>query len=145
MKFEESVFIKYPVDLVFRFLSNFRSHKQFNNHYKDSKQLSDGKMQVGSKLFHKEFFLGRKIESEGEVTEFVPGKLIRIKTLTGPIPSEMRYQLEPQEEGTVVTLEYDVEPGSFFRMGETFLRPRIGEKVTSSMQNLKKILEAKAS
>ena len=145
MNFEESVFIKSPIKLVFKFLSNFRSHKQFHNLYKDTKQVSDGKMRVGTKVFSKIFFLGRKIETDSEITEFVPEQVIRIKSLSGPVPSDIVYKLEPKENGTEVTMQYQVDPGSFFRMGETFLRPRLGEEMTNSMQNLKKIIEAKAA
>jgi len=144
MKFEESVFIKSPVKQVFKFLSNYRSHKQFNGLYKETKHISEGKMQKGSELFSKIFFLGRKIETNSEVTEFEPEKALRFISKNGPVPSDTRYELSPEGEGTRVNLQFDIEPGSYFRLGETFLKPRLGKEMEDSLQSLKKILEAKA-
>ena len=144
MKFEESVFIKSPIKSVFKFLSNYRSHKQFNAIYKETKHLSEGKMQKGSELFSKIFFLGRKIETNSEVTEFEPEKALRFESKNGPVPSDTRYELLSEGEGTRVKLSFDIEPGSYFRLGETFLKPRLGKELEDSMKSLKKILEAKA-
>ncbi|MEL6671569.1 MAG: SRPBCC family protein [Bacteroidota bacterium] len=141
MKFEESVFIQSPTAKVFKFLSNFRSHKKIVASVQETKLTSDGKMGLGAKLFHKSFFLGRKIETDSEVTAYVPEKEIKIESLNGPIPIQTRYLLEPKEEGTVVTMEYQVEPGSFFRMTESFLKPRYQEVVTDTLKTLKKLLE----
>ena len=144
MKFEESVFIKSPIKQVFKFLSNYRSHKQFNGIYKETKHVSEGKMAVGSELFTKIFFLGRKIETSSEVVEFEPEKTLRFQSKSGPVPSNTKYEFQPKGEGTVVKLQFDIEPGSYFRLGETFLKPRLSKEVEDSMQSLKKILEAKA-
>lgn len=101
-------------------------------------------MRKGSELFSKIFFLGRKIETNSEVTEFEPEKALRFESKNGPVPSDTRYELMPEGEGTRVKLSFDIEPGSYFRLGETFLKPRLGKELEDSMKSLKKILEAKA-
>jgi uncharacterized membrane protein len=145
MKITESVVIASPVQKVFKYLSNFRSHKKFAHTFKESKQVTKGKMEVGSKLFSKAIFLGKKIETNSVVTSFTPNEEIAYKSETGPIPSAVQYLFEKDGNSTRVTLHYDIEPGSFFRLGEQFLRPRIGAEVESSLQNLKKILEAEVA
>ncbi|MEO1215588.1 MAG: hypothetical protein AAFY45_18790, partial [Bacteroidota bacterium] len=73
-----------------------------------------------------------------------PEKTLRFQSKSGPVPSDTKYEFQPEGEGTVVKLQFDIEPGSYFRLGETFLKPRLSKEVEDSMQSLKKILEAKA-
>ena len=132
MDIKDKVLIKKPVKKVFKYLSNFNSHKKFTALYKDSKVLSKKKkMEEGTELFTKTILLGRKIESTNQVVTFVPEKEIKNKSVSGPVPSEVHILLHPK-------------PGSFFNMEEIFLKPRFVDLVANSMQTLKKILEAAA-
>lgn len=146
MDIKDKVLIKKPVKKVFKYLSNFNSHKKFTKLYKDSKVLSKNKkMEEGTELFTKTILLGRKIESTNQVVTFVPEKEIKYKTVTGPVPSAVHILLHPQdEESTEVEFLYQFEPGSFFNMEEVFLKPRFVDLVANSMAQLKKILEAAA-
>jgi uncharacterized membrane protein len=145
MKFEEKILINRTPKKVFKYLSNFNSHKKFSEHFKDSKNLSGKKMEEGSELFTKIIFLGRKIESTNQVVAFVPEKEIKYKSVSGPVPAEAHFLLEDKGDSTVVTFHYDIEPGSFFNMEEMFLKPRFESIVSNSMRNLKKILENMAA
>lgn len=146
MDIKDKVLIKKPVKKVFKYLSNFNSHKKFTELYKDSKVLSKTKkMTEGTELFTKIIFLGRKIESTNQVVAFVPEKEIKYKTVDGPVPTEVHILLHPKdEESTEVEFSYQFEPGSFFNMEEIFLKPRLTDLVANSMKNLKRILEAAA-
>ncbi len=141
MKFEESIIIDHPVAEVFKFVSNFRSHKKFSRTFKDSKQVTKGTVGIGTELYSKEVFLGRSIETSSEVTAFDPNKQFAFRSKSGPFPAEVEYRFEEVGGQTKVRLIYDVDPGSFFRLGEHYLRPRIEEEVSFSMQQLKKVLE----
>ena len=145
MNFNESITVQLPAKKVFKFLSNFRSHKQFGTTYKETKQISEGKMSEGSELFSKSIFLGRKIETNSKVIKFVPEKEIKYKSVSGPVSSEVQFLLDKEGDKTRVTMNYYIEPGGFFRLGETFLRPRIGQEIEATMRNLKSILDSKAS
>lgn len=145
MNFKETVVINKPIKKVFKYLSNFNSHKKFSEHFKDTKNLSKGKMQEGSELFTKVIFLGRKIESTNEVVTYVPQKEIKYKSVSGPVPAEVQFLLEEKGDATEVIFNYDIEPGSFFNMEEVFLKPRFESIVSNSLRNLKRILEAMAA
>lgn len=141
MKIEETVVIQSPVSKVFHFLSNFRSHKKFFTTYKDARQISKGKIGEGTELFSKVIFLGRKIETSSKVTQFVPEKQIAYESVSGPVPQQMEYRLDGNEEATTVTLHFEIQPGSFFNLDEIFLRPRFTNVVNQSLSNLKNLLE----
>lgn len=143
MKIEESIIIDHPVAEVFKVVSNFRSHKKFSRIHKDSKQVTKGSVGIGTELYSKVVFLGRRIETSSEVTAFEPNRQFAFKSTSGPVPAEVEYSFEELDGQTEVRLVYDVQPGSFFRLGEHYLRPRIEEEVSASMQQLKKMLEAK--
>ena len=146
MKFEESIIIDHPVGKVFKYVSNYRSHKKFTRTLKDSKQLTKGAVRVGTELYAKVVFLGRSLETNSEVVAYEPNRQFAFKSKNGPIPTAFDYHFEEMgEDRTEVKLVHNIEPGSFYRLGETFLRPRIGEELAVSMKQLKKVLEAKSA
>ena len=142
MKIEETILISSPASKVFHFLSNFRSHKKFFEIFTDSKQVTKGKLGEGTELFSKQVFLGRKIETSSKVTNFVPDKRFTYESVSGPIPTSMDFVLESQgDKATRLTVQYELEPGSFFNLDEIFLRPRVASVVSRSLNNLKSLLE----
>ncbi|MEO0471028.1 MAG: SRPBCC family protein [Bacteroidota bacterium] len=145
MDVKEKIVINFPLPKVFKYLSNFNSHKKFTELYKDSKQITKGNMQKGTELFTKVIFLGKKIESNNEVVSFVPDKEITFESKDGPVPVKVKYELVQKGEKTEVTTSFSIQPGGFFNLEEMFLRPRFASAISNSLQNLKKILEAKAA
>lgn len=145
MKFEESIIINHAVAKVFKFVSNYRSHKKFSRTYKDTKQVTKGVVGVGTELYSKIVFLGRSVETNSEVVAFEPLRQFAFKSKSGPVPSAFEYRFEDKGDKTEVHLVHDIEPGSFFRLNETFLKPRIGEEIAASMKLMKKILEAQSA
>jgi hypothetical protein len=89
-------------------------------------------------------FLGRRIETSHEVTEYEPNKKLSTKTTSGPLPMEVSYTLEPVAEGTMVILEGNVDAGGFFKMAEPIVARMLKRQTKSDAANLKDLLEAQA-
>jgi hypothetical protein len=63
-------------------------------------------------------FLGRRMESELEVTEYEPDRRFALKVLSGPVPFSVEHTLEPRDGGTRLTFLGKGEPGGFFKLAE---------------------------
>jgi uncharacterized membrane protein len=144
IKVENSVVISRPVDEVFEFVSNIENLPQWAGPVLEAKQTSDGPIRVGTKQTQVAQFLGRRIETSHEVTEYEPNKKLSTKTTSGPLPMEMHCILEPAEEGTRVSLEGNVEAGGFFKLAEPIVGRMLKRQTTSDAANLKDLLEAQA-
>ncbi|WP_280180610.1 SRPBCC family protein [Nocardia farcinica] len=66
--------------------------------------VSEPPLRTGSQLEFAAQFLGRRLVYTYEVTEYVPGSLLVMRTTRGPFPMETSYTWEPTAAGTRMTL-----------------------------------------
>uniref|UniRef100_UPI0024588669 SRPBCC family protein n=1 Tax=Nocardia farcinica TaxID=37329 RepID=UPI0024588669 len=66
--------------------------------------VSEPPLRTGSQLEFAAQFLGRRLVYTYEVTEYVPGSLLVMRTARGPFPMETSYTWEPTAAGTRMTL-----------------------------------------
>jgi hypothetical protein len=95
---------------------------------------------IGSRAVMSGRLLGQPLESETEVVEFDPPRLLRTRAIRGP-RLVTRFRLEPQDDTTRVVVEVEGEvPGGVLgeRLAEGFLR----RELTASLQRLQALGEA---
>ncbi|NIO67847.1 MAG: hypothetical protein GTN71_01985, partial [Anaerolineae bacterium] len=139
-----SVVIDRPIDEVFEFVSNPDNDSQWQSGVLESSQTSEGPMGVGATSREVRQFLGRRIESTVEITEYEPNKKIGFKSTSGPIPFKATYIFEPVEGGTELSAVGEAEPGGFFKMAEPIAMRMFEREMKGNFANLKDILEAQA-
>jgi uncharacterized membrane protein len=143
-KLEHSVIINRPVEEVFEFMTNPENEKKYRTDLLEMEVTSEGPMGVGSTTREVAQFLGRKIETTGEVTEHVKNKVVATKSTSGPIPFTFRTRFEPVEEGTKVTMEFEGEIGGFFKMAESLVVKMGMKQIEKDFSKVKDLLEAEA-
>ena len=143
-KLEHSVVINRPVEEVFEFMTNIENEKLYRTDLLESEQTSEGPFGVGTTTCEVSQFLGRKVETTGEVTEFVKNMVVATKSTSGSIPYKFRTSFEPVERGTKVTVEFEIEIGGFFKMAESFVIKMGMRQTEKDINTLKKMLEAEA-
>jgi hypothetical protein len=89
-------------------------------------------------------FLGRRIESSQEVTEYELNRKLSTKTTSGPLPIEVHYTFEPVAGGTMMHLEGNVDAGGFFKLGEPIVGRMLKRQTDADAETLKELLEAQA-
>src|SRR5579863_4416176 len=83
MEFEIKVQINKPVQQVFDYVSSFDNHADLIGANIDSKQTSEGPVEVGTTMRNIAKFMGIKMEEHFVVTEYVPNKLIAKESIPG--------------------------------------------------------------
>lgn len=97
---------------------------------------------VGSRAVVTGRLMGRQLESETEVVEYVPPRVFGTRAIRGP-KIHTRFELEPVTDGTRVFVDVvgDVPGGALgARLAEGFLR----RELTASLQRLRALGEAAA-
>src|SRR5918992_167867 len=95
-----STTIKRPVEDVFAVLSNPETSPKWSSSSLESKKISEGPIGVGTTWRSVSKFLGRRIETEMEITEFEPNRKFTLRSMSGPFPLQAAVPFERIEAGT---------------------------------------------
>jgi uncharacterized protein YndB with AHSA1/START domain len=137
-----TIFINRPPQDVFNVLIDPDKLSLFQNMTETAEWTSNGSPGVGSTMKVVARFLGRKIESEIEVTAWEPPHRLDFKFVNGPYPAEVSNTLEPQGEGTLLTARSQGEMGSFFKLAEGLVARQLEKQVDANNESLKLLLES---
>ena len=141
---EISVIINRPVADVFAILSNPENNPKWSSGSIEAKMTSAGPIGVGSTSRSVAKFLGRRIESELEITEFEANRKFAAQSKSGPFPFQASTTFEPADGGTRVSTTVEAEPGGFFKLAEPLLVKMAKRQFQGDLDNLKDLMEAKA-
>jgi hypothetical protein len=107
----------------------------------DIRQETEGARGVGTRFRDERKFLGRKIDSTVEFTEYEPPRTLGLKVSSGPIPFRVRQTLERAGEGTRVIVHAEGEPGGFFKLAEPIVGRAAERQMKNDFETLKDLLE----
>jgi carbon monoxide dehydrogenase subunit G len=141
-EFKGSVYINRPTQDVFDVIIDPAKQPLWQNSLESAEWTSNGPVGVGSTQKAVAKFLGRKIETELQVTDWEPPHRFSVKGLNGPYPFEITNTLEPQGEGTLLTYSSRAEFGGFFKLAEGLVGKQIKKQVDASNESLKLLMEA---
>jgi len=138
-----NVLILRPVWEVFDFITNPASNPQWQYGSLESVQLSSGDMKVGTVFSSFGHFMGRRIQSDFEVTEFEANKSYGFETISGPIQLQTSYSFEALDHGTNVIVSSLINPGGFFKLVDPIIARATKKQFKENLTTLKEILETR--
>lgn len=141
VRFEVSTEIKRPVAEVFAYVADPQNLPEWNAIVEEAR-ASETPLRVGSTITGRARFLGRKIESVNQVTEYVVNQKFTQKS-DKPFPITISNLFEAANGGTKVTSTLDGEPGGFFKIGEPILARIAKKQFQTQLDTLKELLEAR--
>jgi uncharacterized membrane protein len=146
IKFEKSVLINRPQQEVFDFVTDLSNDPKWQSSIESVEQVSGGTIGgtigVGSTWRYVTKFLGRKNETEIQMTSYEPPHQSRVKAVSGPIPFENTHKFQKQDGGTLLTFIGQAEIGGFFKMAEGLVGKQMEKQMDADGAALKKLLEA---
>lgn len=143
-KFEISTVINRPVEEVFAVMSNAENILKWQSGTIEAEKTSDGPIGVGTTWRSVSRFLGRRIESESEFTEYELNRKLGFKSKSGPIQFEVRMTFERVEGGTRINTKFEAEIGGFFKLAEPLVMSMGKRQLEGDLANLKDLMEAHA-
>ena len=144
VKVKTSVVINRPIEEVFKFSDDPNNDAQWQTGLIESKQTSEGPMGVGTTFLNVSQFLGRRLESTFEITEYEPNRRVGFKSTSGPVPLTATTTYEEVEEGTKVTLEAEGDVSGVFKLAEPIVARTAQRQFEGNFLTLKDVLEAGA-
>jgi uncharacterized protein YndB with AHSA1/START domain len=130
-----------PVGKVFAFVSDFRNNSKWQDGVIETTQTPDGPTQVGTKVKDVRTFLGQKMDSTFEVTEFEPDKKVAFKSTSGPIQFMFEQTFESTGGGTKLSVHVELEAKGFFKLAEGALGNNLKKTFEEQSVKLKSMLE----
>ena len=143
VRIEFSVDIDRPPPEVFAYLTDAEKLPQWQAGAIEAEW--QGERAEGARVREVRKFLGRRMESELEVTAYEPDRRLGLKVLSGPVPFSVEQRLEPRNGGTRLTFVGEGEPGGFFRLAEPLVQRAAKRQLQADFEQLKDILEARSS
>ena len=140
MKFENSVVISQPVDQVFEFVTNLRNNAKWQTNILELELTSENHFGLGVTYRCVNLFMGKKIETEGVITDYRPGKTCCIRIATGSFTGECNMFFEAVGDGTKFTTFGDLDV-RYFKLLKMIATRKINQQIKKDMLKLKYILE----
>jgi carbon monoxide dehydrogenase subunit G len=140
---EHTVVVERPPEEVFAFLTDLQTVPEWQSGAVEVREPGEP-LAVGTTYVEVLKFLGKRIEATVEVTEYKPGRSFAIRTLSGPIPFEVRHRLESSDGGaTRLHVVLEGEPGGFFKLAEPLVMRTAQHQLANDFAALKRMVEAR--
>jgi uncharacterized membrane protein len=137
--------LRRPKDEVAAFASDPSNAPRWYQNIKSVEWVSQPPVQVSSRMAFVAHFLGRRIAYTYEVTEFVPGERLVMRTAEGPFPMETTYTWEATDDGhTHMTLRNRGTPSGFSVLLAPFVSMAVRRENRRDLEALKRLLESPA-
>ena len=140
MKFNNSVVINRSLEKVFEFVTNFNNNAKWQTDILEFEMTTDGRPGLGSTYRCANRFMGKRIETEGIISEYVPDKTCSIQITSGPVRGSNTFYFEVVNGGTKVTASGDLDL-AYFKLAKIIVKRQINQQLKKDMLSLKYILE----
>ena len=140
IKFENSVVIKQPVGRVFEFVTDISNNPKWQTDILELAITSEGPFELGSTYRCVNRFMGKRIETEGVITEYVPDRACSFRITSGTITGESSFFFEGNNGSTRFTTAAELDLG-FLSLGKIIVKRKIYAQLRNDMLKLKDILE----
>ena len=138
-----STLILRPIREVFEYIVTPENNSKWQYGLLESVRVPNQGVTVGALISSFGHFMGRRIESTFEVTEFESNKGYGFETISGPIQLQTSYSFEPVDHGTVVTVSTLINPAGFFKLVDPIVARIAKKQFKENLAKLKVLLEAR--
>ena len=132
-----------PVRDVFNFITTPANNSHWQYGSLVSVQISPGDMQIGTVFSSFGHFMGRRIQSDFEVTEFETNRSYSFESISGPVQLQTSYRFEPVNQDTNIIVSSLINPGGFFNLVDPIVARATKKQYRENLTRLKELLEAK--
>jgi ligand-binding SRPBCC domain-containing protein len=141
VKAEHTIVVERPLGEVFAYVTDVSNLPAWQSGVVEAE--AEAPLGRGATFREVRTFLGKRMESTIEVTEYERDRLFTIAVRSGPVPFEVRHTFEHANGGTRLTVSGSGQPGRFFKLAEPIVRRAAARMFESDFANLKDILEAR--
>lgn len=143
--FEGSIVITRPIEEVFQKATDIANHVHWTTGLEEARLTSPGPIQAGSTYVYKTVMMGFRLDTVGEIVEYLVPTIYKWKSIKGPFPllGGMNFEVVPQ--GTKVTQYTDADPDGFFKLAAPVLLSNARKQVGENLSKMKDWIEKGSS
>lgn len=101
----------------------------------------EGPPALGTHVHEVREAFSQKVRATFEITELEPGRLIAARSVSGPMKATEAYLVEPEGEGSRLTITFDLEPPLVLKMFQSYFEPQLRLELERSLDNLERLIE----
>lgn len=144
VRITESVTIDRPAEDVWAVVSDLDTHTTWRPALVEFRQLSDGPLEVGTRIREVLRWGKREIEIEDVVTALDPPRRFALRGGWSAADFEVEFLLEPEGDATRVTMDWPLHPKSLLmRVAAPFLKGTMSKATREELEHLKAYVEAR--
>lgn len=137
------IVIERPPAAVGAFAADPDNAPKWYSNIKSVEWKTEPGIRVGAKVAFVAQFMGRRLAYTYEITDFMPGKRLVMRTAEGPFPMETSYVWEPVSAGsTKMSLRNRGTPSGFSLLMQPFMSAAMRSANRKDLASLKALLEA---
>jgi carbon monoxide dehydrogenase subunit G len=140
VRYTASIEIARPPEDVFSYVADLANLPAWQQSARSAE--AEGELGVGVTFVETREFLGREVESHGEVTAFEPGRELSLRITGGPVQLTVRHVFEASGDGTRLTIEAEGEPAGMLRLAGPLAQRAARRQADDDLRRLKRILES---
>lgn len=140
IQIEVVVEISQSPSVVFDYVIDLGRSVEWQSGMKESYLLSEEPMNVGSRYVQEASFLGQRLKTTFEITNFQPGREISASSIEGPFPLKVTRIVEPWPGGSRFTTRVESDPGRYFKVAGFILKKMVESTIKKDCANLQKSL-----
>jgi carbon monoxide dehydrogenase subunit G len=96
----------------------------------------------GSQIHESRHLLGREFQTTLEIEAEEPPRVFALRALNSPVPFTVRHELEPNGDGTRLTVVGEGDPGMLPGFAAGIMARRAEKQFRKDFERLKRLLEA---
>jgi len=137
--------ISRPREEVAAYLFDWRNDTKWIGGIKEAHVVAggDGDFGVGSQVARVAKFLGKRIEYVNEVVELEPARRLAMRSVKGPFPMRVTYEVEDGGASTRVRLRNEGDAARAYRFAAPLLAIAVRRATQRDLGRLKRILESR--
>jgi hypothetical protein len=132
--------INQPVEKVFSYVVTVENHKEWQAGIVAAKISPGGPVGVGSIYTYTSEVMGRRIDSQMQVSAFELNKKWAVKTVGVPNSVETVYLFEEAGAATSLTISFDLPAGAYPKMAEDMVKQQMQKSVQEQGDRIKRFV-----
>lgn len=135
-----NIMINQPVDKVFNYVTAVENHTAWQASILEARVTPDGPLGVGSTYHYTSDVMGRRFQSQMQISAFEPNRKWSVRTTGVPTPVETVYLFEPVGNTTKLTISMELS-GGYPAAAEAMVKQQMQKSLDEQGNRIKQMVE----